>query len=326
MRAVNFRTGGFDPIMRLLGFEPDADEIPYRLQRSVVEHMNERVRRAWELWDWPELLITEERAFRPVWSSGTAYTAGAEVYSASKTYYRAIADSDAGTLLTNTAKWTPIDVLDHYIDVDQPDKQSIGQVVTVFGGDPRTTAGVTIGFSPSEKGIDVFAVLGTVWVTFKRLPSVFTMKQRVDGKTYLRDDPAYSVVTRECYRSLQEHATIAVTNKAYWQLQQLPYIFADYVVRGAYADTLREWDDGFPAEKLMIRRQMAGEQDANATLALDSEINKLMARGYGHVRYRPWRDSGRRTWSRYAAAGQLDLGTGDVLELMFDESTVMEIA
>ena len=57
--------------------------------------VNTRLRHAWEQARWPELIQTEQRFFRPIWSSGN-YAQGAEIfYWPTKKYYRRIASNAA---------------------------------------------------------------------------------------------------------------------------------------------------------------------------------------------------------------------------------------
>src|ERR1044072_6984133 len=67
MRTVPF-SNVTDGVMRRLGLNPTSDNVSQDRLRSIVQHINKRARWIWSRWDWPELRITEERAFRTIWS------------------------------------------------------------------------------------------------------------------------------------------------------------------------------------------------------------------------------------------------------------------
>ncbi len=306
MRAVNFKWRVVDPVLRKLRLEPEEDEIPLTVYRALVEHINERVAAAWELFVWPELQVTEERAFRPRWISTFTYAVGAEVYYLpSKTYHVATVATVAGETPGISNKWTEIVALDRYVALDQRGSTPIGSVVSVHGSDPRaltySSCGNDIDFGLSESGVDLPLSTGaTVWMTYQITPSRFTLRPRVDSKDYAIGDRAYAPQTGETYRCVTPHTDISTTNESYWRLEPLPAFMAPSVIEGAYADCLREWDQGLSGDLIQTRRQLANDADARASELITQEITKLQAQGYGRFTYRMGGHA-RRSIFRYCA-------------------------
>ncbi|HEY0723466.1 MAG TPA: hypothetical protein VGD41_05730 [Pyrinomonadaceae bacterium] len=74
--------------------------------------INTRLKEMWEAWNWPDLMMGEERKFRADWDAGTTYAAGAEVYFLpAKKYYQSLRGTNlnhepaTGTPLVETSAW-----------------------------------------------------------------------------------------------------------------------------------------------------------------------------------------------------------------------------
>lgn len=133
---------------------------------------NRVVRRAWEFYFWPALMLREQRAFRDAWSA-TGYALGAEVYSVATagSYWRANAITVGGDVPGVSSKWTLISPLDAYVAYEQTGKTALGTVKCVWNADPRTvrpTAKLPIEID--ERGVSLTgnSVPATVCVNFRR--------------------------------------------------------------------------------------------------------------------------------------------------------------
>ena len=75
---------------------------------TILEFIDMRARLAWERFDWPDLTVSESRAFRNAYSSGTTYASGATVYDDVTTfqYYISLQDSNIGQDLPTFAPYT----------------------------------------------------------------------------------------------------------------------------------------------------------------------------------------------------------------------------
>lgn len=71
-----------------------------------------RLRQMWEKWPWPDLVLVEERKFRPEWDAAVTYAAGTEVYyTPGKKYWQSLRGTNlnhapqTGTPLVENSAW-----------------------------------------------------------------------------------------------------------------------------------------------------------------------------------------------------------------------------
>jgi hypothetical protein len=273
------------------------------LSNALVDHINDRVATICQGWLWPEWVITEERAFRPVWGSteqylrvsltdglpdevfylGDAYVVGGD-FGTGYGYYRVLADAPSdpavGLVPTDTNYWEAIDPVDTFIAYDQRDRRAIGMVLNVYGSNPRVPTGSMNGsrkFFPSEKGIDVPGGGSTVFVTHKMPVPEYTMTPYVVGKSYVRGDVVFNPATGECYQATTT-TVVVPTNFDDWNF--IPFLSAwqDYVTKGAFADSLMEFDQGGNGE-LQAKMVLNQYWNQSADDALQSEVDALTVQG-----------------------------------------------
>jgi hypothetical protein len=282
MRTISFAQGVIYGMAHLLGIDPELDLLKDQA-RAWVASVNSKVRYAWTFWPWPELEITEERAFRQVWHTDVTYRAGqgeeSEVYYIpNETYYRAIGTPPAGTLPTNATYFEEIAAaeFDRHIAYEQTGKQSIEMVVDIGRSNPRpVTSARKWGYSPSGYGIDVpFTAGPTVWVTYIPRPPTFSTATYSKNKAYVRGDVILDITSGDCYIALQASQDKGVSLTAYWLRQDFPYFLSEYVKYAAAAD---QTDD--MQTKADLRAQ--GEE------ALRAEVSKLLRQGQRTTYRRP---------------------------------------
>src|SRR5262245_51357903 len=93
MRTVTFQSV-YESVVRRHGLDPSSDAITQNTARTIAERINERVRTGWTYWPFPELTLTEERAYRTVWNSTHQFYRGDELfYLPSATYYKVKPDA-----------------------------------------------------------------------------------------------------------------------------------------------------------------------------------------------------------------------------------------
>lgn len=276
-RTVNFLNDVMYGVAYTLGIDPTADLLKDHA-RAWAHSINSRVRYAWEVWDWPEFTVTEERALRQIWYTDVTYTAGQDddselYYLPNETYYRVTGTPPIGTLPTDTNYFEeiPIDELDRHIAYSQNGKQDIGQVYGVYGSSPRLNVpAISWTSAPSGLGLDVPWFTGnTVWLTYKPRPPQFTSLTYSTTTPYQRGNVALDLETGDCYIALQASTDKALTLSSYWLRQDFPYILSEYVKYAAAAD---QSDDIQTKDRLM-------EQ---AEDALGHEVNKSVASGQVH--------------------------------------------
>jgi len=312
LRTVTFRSV-VDSILRRHQINPQGDRFNYDTLRAVTEHINTRVRTAWNFWEWPQLTMLQHRAFRTVWIDTLQFQrVNSEsvpdelYYPADGNYYRvkaaAPADPPVGTLPTNTTYFETFALVDRYILLEQANQTPMGEVIAVFDTDPRVSQyhyAHKIPFHPTEREVTTVCV-GTgamVWVVFRLPYSVFTGVPWVQGKAYIRGDLVYYPPSGECYKALA--GTLVsdpppVSNVT-WARVPLPEIFSSYVTAGSYADGLSETD---AQEKdpvvLQVRNTKAQIANAEADTYLQQEVDRLVVEGqvYRYGKFSPvewWR-------------------------------------
>jgi hypothetical protein len=299
MRTTRFKDV-FDRVVRLHGRDPRKLENS-DISNAICDHINYRVRTICTAWLWPEWVITEERAFRPVWNSteqykrasdtdglpdevfylGAAFTP-ASGFGAGYGYYRvkadAVTDPPIGNVPTDTTYWEAISPVDTFIDYDQRDRRPIGMVLGVFNQNPRVPTGNNNGhlaFNPSEKGIDVPGGNTTVFITNKMPAPVYTMTPYVVGKTYVRGQTVFDPVTGECFQAVTSTSNTPPGAGWVW----IPFLdkWAGYVCNGAFADSLMEFDQGGgDIQTKMVLAQAANER---ADTQLQLEVDALTVQG-----------------------------------------------
>jgi len=300
MRSTKFK-GVFDKVVRLYGRDP-RKQVNSGISSAIVDHINDRVRTICQGWLWPEWVVTEERAFRPVWSSGEQYARvssdgtpeevfylGAAYvvngdFGAGYGYYRvkatAPADPPVGTVPTNATYWEPMTTVDSFIAYNQRDRRSIGTVLDVYSRNPRVPTGSMGGrrrYSPSEKGIDVPGGGVTVFITQKMPVPSYTLTPYVFGKTYVRADVVFDIATGECYQAINT-TTAAVTDAAHWNWVPFLQVWEDYVTKGAFADALMEYDQSGNGD-LQAKIALVQYWNQAADDALQSEVDQLVIQG-----------------------------------------------
>ena len=306
MRVVSLREV-LEAVLREFGLDPVGENTPHDAMRDVIRNLNTWMRYAWRYWEWPQLEVLQQRAFRTQWTNTLQfYRVGFEgnpdeVYNpADQNYYRVNAtaptDPPVGDPPTDPVYWTLFTLTDRYILLDQVNQTPIGEVIEVFAADPRLDAyhyARRIPFQPTEREITVVGYPGqtpTVWVQFRIVVSKLTGVPYVPGKIYQLGDTMYDPTTGDCYRAAIYNPTGDPTAQpTQWIKVPIPEIFKDYLATKAYAAGIGELD---PADRdpnlLAYKRQILDVANEEAESLLAAEVNRLQAQGQ-HYRYPRWR-------------------------------------
>jgi hypothetical protein len=289
----------YEAIVRRHGMDPRGDAITQDTANAITEHINNRIQMGFSYWPFPDLTVTEERAYRTVWNATNQFYRGDDVFFIpNATYYHVLDNliTDPipgtppstqsgldGTWTTNSAYFEILSPVDTYVAYDQTCKHSIGQALGVYSRNPRLNSAngcccqdMCLPFRPSEKGIDVYYAQGpTVFVHFMLPPPTFSMTPWLANKAYNRGDRAL-YTDGNCYRSITD-ANTQSPNTTYWALEPFPDVLALYVKAGAYADSLRETiSDGVDDATRMARMAAA---TAEAERQIQGAIDTLSAQG-----------------------------------------------
>jgi hypothetical protein len=288
----------FDDVVRLLGRDPQGEVKP-DMARTIASRINDRVRTICPAWRWPQWELTEERAFRQVWNNTHQYLRATTVdgkpdelfyigvapnYTGQGYYVvnvAALGDPPVGTPPTNTTYFSPLTPVDTFIAYDQTCKRSIGMVLGVYSQNPRVPTGSKCGglrFEPSERGVDVISTNGpTVFVTYKMPTPKYTIIPWVTGKTYVRAQTVFDIVTGECFQAL-DSTTALVSDILHWRRIPFPEEWNSYVTQGAFADCLMEFDQGGNADA-QVKMLLSQSAEQKAGDGLQTEVDTLVIQG-----------------------------------------------
>jgi len=270
MRTVNFRDGVLYPIAHLLGIDPLAD-----LQKdhvaAWVSMINNRIIEAFSYWQWPQLEIAEERAFRTRWKSTRQFHLKDELYYVTDgNYYKAIGTPPLGTLPTDTTYFEPLTLVSRYIALDQPGHRPIDQVVGIYYGNPSTGCMSGLAFHPNQNGIQLNGYSGpTAFVKFKITEPEFSAVAYDPTATYRKNDIRYFNDDGECYVALTANTGHPPTEGAYWRKVEMPAFLAPFIRYNVAADAS---DDATSTQKWA----------AAAEDSIIGEVNGLLEQGERH--------------------------------------------
>jgi hypothetical protein len=275
-------------VLRRLGKDPDAETTTQDAVRAVTEHIQTRLNTAWNFWPWKELMVTEQRAFRPLWFVDRATPAGTEIYYQPLGYFKAILDAPAATVPTNGTYFVAIPTpYFGNIPFEQTGQRTIGQVFAAFNGDPDISnpyISRQLDFEQTENGIAVgYAGTSTAWITYRLPPPQFTSVPHAAGKIYREGDvvfdpdPAHQGFG-ECYVALVDDPENSAASPR-WEKQMFPEMFADYVKLGAYSDALGELDNDRAADKEQTVMAVANRAASQAEEMLASLCNRQIEQG-----------------------------------------------
>lgn len=208
MQTVKFETV-WQNILRLLQ-KPAGVTLQAVYEAQLLVWVNQKVREGWIYGPWPQLLLTEERAFRPAWNSAVAYTGGAERYRPdTDKYYVALRDNTGAAPESSPADWREMTSaeLSLYLPWNPPDLYPLGIVNWVGLNDPDRYADkrYSLPFHVARQGVYVLGSnAGTkVWVRHRMRPNAFSRTtlaqgaQPIEGSLYLNatDGQCYQAVT-----------------------------------------------------------------------------------------------------------------------------------
>ena len=156
--------------------------VPAHTVAAFLEYINSAVGNLWDNYPFPEWTRIEARTYRAAYVSGTAYAAGDEVFYGG-TYYRALVPT-TGNQPDDGVNWEPATGLVQNVSLEQAGETAIGEILEVYGADPRVTPGATrYPFSLVEDGILVRSGPATVWLEFTLRPPAFAVAD-LDAATF----------------------------------------------------------------------------------------------------------------------------------------------
>lgn len=280
MRTVPFKTL-FDGVVRRLGLDPLTD-IGQDVARAIVQCINERVDLVWPVTILPEITLTKEMGFRPVWQPSVQYHLNDEIlFHVDKQYYVATGDPPINESPATSAIWHPLEQVEPFIDMDFTQT-----VYGIYKGDPSVVTNPNgdcsiqgLAFQPSARGVKVIGSHGnTVWVWAGIPIPQYSIAPWIDTKPYLPGDIVYldarprATTYGRCYTCLV--ANTGLLNAAHWGESVVPRLLLGYLLAGATADCLRS---GKPDQ---LKIASAAVQDAEADRRYQALVDLMTMHGY----------------------------------------------
>lgn len=223
MRTASYKTV-LDGLLRMRGEVPDNAKLELKL--AMAEFLNQGLAKAHEYWRWPELMATEERAFRPAWVDGN-YALDDEVYH-EEGYWRANASVTTGEEPGVSPKWDALTEFYRYVDYAQSGATPIEAVIEAWSADPRATRDTrAIPFRLDEAGVR-FAPdqEGPVWLEFRRRCPDYGWTSVWSAQSYSAGAIVYHSTTGEVYEASANVIGTDVPGAApAWVRAEVPYIF-----------------------------------------------------------------------------------------------------
>lgn len=184
------------------------------------------------------------------WASGANYTSGTPGVPGT-VVTSPIDDNSYECITTHTSggafdpsKFTILTTFERYVSLDQAGQTPIGEVQQVSRSNPRTSPrfpGV-LDFRVNNHGILPAPLAGVqVWMLFRLRPPVFSSTPYAGGTSFDAGDVVLDPESGNCFLSLvnANEGNEPATSPAEWQVQNIPFVFAEAIKLGALAEFLR---------------------------------------------------------------------------------------
>ncbi len=255
MRTVTYKSL-LDGTLRLAGIDPTAPAASDKLK--VMEYLAQALKQAHEHWRWPDLVILEERFFRPIWTADD-YDQDFEVYDvATQAYYRAPAGAVDTDIPGVSDAWELLTDFNRFVDWSQEGEVAIEAVLGAWDKDPRAHAdALSIDYELAEEGVR-FApssdMPNSVWIEFRMRCPDFTYGVEWTAISFASGAQVFHVATADIYQATDDVTGSAVPGASTdWLRLDVPYIFASACKRWAHA--LFAGSDGANRKGLMTEEE-----------------------------------------------------------------------
>lgn len=192
----------YNRLLRKRNLNPASAVLDASQEEDMAELLTERMLMAYEYTWWPDLIIMEQR---------DTVDSGDGVY---------VPYSGSGLI-------------------------NLGSVRAVYRDNPYTVAQPRqLTYIVRRDGVYLPGsdLPATVWVDYRLRAPKFTRVDYSADTAYAAGEYVYYSTTGQCYMAIQAGTGNAPTNTAYWEQQEIPRMFAQYAIQGAFADFLI--DDG----------------------------------------------------------------------------------
>jgi hypothetical protein len=230
-----------DAIVASNGFDPDHYTPTAKELAQFSLLANHAIRKAWEAELWPQLMVIEQRRYRPDYDATVSYSTDKEVWYGAG-YWRSLSDANQGnTPATGSAYWESADAdMIAYIAFDQPwetrviDETGVEWARCVFAQDPQLAPDTPPldGCRPFEQSILVPTATAPLepYVRFRPTRPKVSFVAYTADTAYAAGDVRYRSTTGHCYLALlPSTAKTPEDEVTYWSPVGIPEMFEDFI-------------------------------------------------------------------------------------------------
>jgi hypothetical protein len=231
-------------VARRRGLVPEGDDANMDPEAAyqMLGFMDDRLREAWDLYDFIETTFCEQRAFAPDYDVTACYPLNSIVWDpCTQQYYQALVMT-TGAPLSNTAIWAPNpNVSPRYIPWQAPGKTPIGAAFGAWNKNPyEQEHKIRQQFLISARGLEFTATSNCtfVWLVFRIPYPGIGRSQWVPTTTYNTGDATIDG-TDTYISSIDSNVGHQPSlTPASWTMFRIPYPMTRFVTQAAFADTL----------------------------------------------------------------------------------------
>ena len=231
-------------VARISGYVPSGDNenLDPDLAQQILGFMDDRLQECWDMYDFLETTVLEERPFAPTWDPNLCYPLGANVWDpSSQAYYQALAQTIGGPL-SNTAVWkTNPTITPRFIAWWEPGRTPIGAAFGAWTANPYECANRRrVDYLLSQRGLEFTATspASLVWLLF-RIPYPGIGRDAWSATTTYNTGDATVDGTDSYISSIDGNLALQPSvNPNSWSIFRIPYPMRRYVTQAAFSDCL----------------------------------------------------------------------------------------
>lgn len=231
-------------VARIAGYVPSGDNenLDPEKAQEILGYIDDRLQESWDMYDFLETTVLEQRPFRPDFNPDVCYPLGGIVWDpCTQMYYQALAQTVGGPL-SNTAVWQPNPtVTPRVIPWWESGRTPIGAAFSAWTQNPFENANRRrVDYLLSARGIEFTATsnVAFVWLLF-RLPYPGIGRDEWSAATTYNIGDATIDGTDSYISSVDGNlAAQPSLSPEKWSIFRIPYPMRRYVTQAAFADTL----------------------------------------------------------------------------------------
>lgn len=231
-------------VVRKIGIVPSGDNENLDPDKAyeILGFIDDRLREGWDMYDFVETTICEERAFRDDFDSEICYPKDSIVWDwCSRQYYQALLTQTGGPL-SNASVWAPNpNVSPRWIPWNQTNKATIGACFGAWTKNPyEDPSRIRMFPAVSRRGLEFTLCKNTTtaWLLFRLPYPGIGLMEWDPALPYSQGDTTFA--SPDSFISLVDgnvNNNPAISPEK-WQCFRVPYPFVRFVRQAAFSDTL----------------------------------------------------------------------------------------